>query len=213
LLWRSPLPGRGRRLLALLLPAAMTLAGSRWVADVAQTHGVNFFAGRFWVRAAVRLPHWQEILGNAAEFLLAPDWLGIWIVLGLASGALLARRSLRQGPAALLAGLLLLLLTVYVSVYFVTVLSPMDHLRGSFFRLLGPLTPLALLVIAEVAAGTRAGPPPARPPYLPWFFSLLRFLLRLLRLGAAGGAIGGEARLKGSEILVSAGEKEERGHG
>jgi hypothetical protein len=149
LIWRSALPDRRRRLLALALPAGVTLAASRLAANVARTQGVNFFAGRWWVRAAIRVPHSGEILRAAAAEMLAADWLGIWIVFSLVCLFLAAsRRNPRPGTPAILCGMVVALLAVYVAVYFVTVLPPLDHLHGSFFRILGPLTPIALLAIA-----------------------------------------------------------------
>jgi hypothetical protein len=153
LIWRSALPDRPRRLLDLGLPAGVTLAASRLVANVARTHGVDFFAGRWWVRAAIRVPHAGVLLRLAARDLLAPDWLGIWIAFFLAGTLCLlaaARRRPQNDTAAVLAGLVGVLLSVYVAVYFVTVLPPVEHLQGSFFRILCPLTPVALLAIAAL---------------------------------------------------------------
>jgi hypothetical protein len=153
LLWRSRLPNRPRRLLELGLPAGVTVAASRLAADVAHTHGINFFAGSWWVRAAIRVPHFREILGAAAGELLAGDWLGIWIAFFLTVAICLLARVRRRpgtGTAAVLCGLVGALLAIYVAVYFVTVLPPMEHLRGSFFRILSPLTPLALVAIAAL---------------------------------------------------------------
>ncbi|HEV7515363.1 MAG TPA: hypothetical protein VGR07_03605, partial [Thermoanaerobaculia bacterium] len=156
LLWRSALPDRPRQLLALLLPAGVTLAASRLAANVARTHGINFFAGRWWVRAAIRSGYTGRILRAAAAELSAADWLGIWIVFFLACIAGTAwvlaapRRQPRSGTAEVVGGLVLVLLAAYIAVYFVTVLPPLDHLEGSFFRILCPLTPLALLAVAAL---------------------------------------------------------------
>ncbi|HZF12122.1 MAG TPA: hypothetical protein VFE33_25320 [Thermoanaerobaculia bacterium] len=174
LVGRSP---RDRRVvwqdrLALLLPAAVTLAASRLVTNVPRAHGINFFAGRWWVRVASRLAHPGELLGLAAKDLLAADWLGIWIVFAVVCVLTVTwRRSRRprRGPAAILCGIVAGLLAVYVSIYFVTVLPARPHLEGSFFRLLCPLAPLALLALAaflgDIASGAaQAAPtPPAAP--------------------------------------------------
>ncbi len=184
LIWRSALPDRPRRLLDLGLPAAVTLAGSRLVANVARTHGVDFFAGRWWVRAAIRVPHAGGLLRLAALDLLAPDWLGIWIAFFLACTLCLlaaARRRPRNDTAAVLAGLVGALLSVYVAVYFVTVLPPAEHLQGSFFRILCPLTPVALLAIAALFR-----PPGERRSDAVW--------------RAPAGAVSGSAEPVGSEL-------------
>ncbi len=177
LLWRSRLPNRPRRLFELGLPAGVTLAASRLAANVARTHGVNFFAGSWWVRAAIRVPHFREILGAAAGELLAADWLGIWIVFFLTAALCLVARLRRRpgtGTAAVLCGLVAMLLAVYVAVYFVTVLPPMEHLHGSFFRILSPLTPLALVAVAALlGSAARPGLPSADT--------------RAVRIGARGG--------------------------
>lgn len=161
LLWRSTRPDRRRRLLALGLPAAVTLAASRLASDVAHVHGVNFFAGRWWVRAAVRVPHTSEILRAAAAELFAADWLGIWIVFFLACLFVAFRPERRRGTAAILCGLILALFAVYVAVYFVTVLRPIEHLHSSLFRIAGPLVPPALYAMASLLreeAADRAAP-------------------------------------------------------
>lgn len=180
LLWRSRLPNRPRRLLELGLPAGVTLAASRLAANVARTHGVDFFAGSWWVRAAIRVPHFQVILRAAAGELFAADWLGIWIAFFLTAAICVVSRARRRpgtGTAAVLCGLVGALLAVYVAVYFVTVLPPMEHLRGSFFRILSPLTPLALVAVAALlGSAARPGPPSADT--------------RAVRLGE-GGRLGG----------------------
>lgn len=184
LIWRSALPDRPRRLLDLGLPAGVTLAASRLVANVARTHGIDFFAGRWWVRAAIRVPHAGVLLRLAALDLLAPDWLGIWIAFFLACTLCLlaaARRRPRNDTAAVLAGLVGALLAVYVAVYFVTVLPPAEHLQGSFFRILCPLTPVALLAIAALFR-----PPGERRSDAVW--------------RAPAGAVSGSAERAGSEL-------------
>jgi hypothetical protein len=196
LLWRSRLSNRPRRLLELGLPAGVTLAASRLAANVARSHGVNFFAGSWWVRAAIRVPHFQVILRAAAGELFATDWLGIWIAFFLTAAICLFARVRRRpgtGTAAVLCGLVGALLAVYVAVYFVTVLPPMEHLHGSFFRILSPLTPLALVAVAALLESVaRPGPPSADT--------------RAVRLGAGGGlwARGARAALGLGGSLVGA---------
>src|SRR5262249_13623037 len=108
------------------------------------------------------LAHPGELLGLAAGFLLASDWLGIWIVFALACVLTAARQSSRTGSAAVLCGLVGALLAGYLSISFVTALPAAAHPQGSFFRLLCQLTPLALLALAS-ALPERAAPVPLRP--------------------------------------------------
>jgi hypothetical protein len=176
LLARAPRPDRRpdrREMLALLLPAALTLAASRLVTQVSRATGINFFAGHWWVRAASRLGRPGDLLGLAAADLLASDWLGLWAVFALACALTAARRRTWRSPAAILCGLVAGLLAVYLSIYFVTVLPPLPHLAGSFFRLLCQLAPLALLALAfllrdarsfRVESGATASGGPGSPP-------------------------------------------------
>ncbi|HXO19681.1 MAG TPA: hypothetical protein VOA87_07120 [Thermoanaerobaculia bacterium] len=156
LIVRSGAPDRLRRLLALVLLAGAMIVAGRLELNVAHTHGIDFFAGPWWTRAAERIAQPGEILHLAATFLLAPDWLGFWIVF---AAACVVAAAWRRGTAAILCGLVVALVGVYVSIYFVTSLPPINHLRGSFFRILCPLMPVGLLAIAALfrpAAATEA---------------------------------------------------------
>ena len=122
---------------------------------MASVQGISFFAGDWWERAAGRLAAPGTILSPALEALLAPDWLGFWIVLAAAG---LASLFLRRRTAMVLCGLAGGLAVVYVAVYFATSLPPVDHLRGSLFRIASPLMPLGLLGIAALSVQSPYAP-------------------------------------------------------
>lgn len=145
---------RKSRLAALLLPAGLLMAGAVTIGRMLPEGGPSFFAGDWQGRALARLSHPGEILLLLGSDLIAPAWLGFWLLFA-ASLALAVWRSERT--ALLLSGVVVLQLGVYSAVYFLTYISPADHILSSFTRITAALVPLGTLMIAALAADIPAG--------------------------------------------------------
>lgn len=144
----------GRRLLALLLPA-VTLWILYFPFHAAFTSpGTGFFAGDWPGRVLDRIFGLPGILGRMGLVLVDPAWLGVWILfLAALAWAVVRRRGVgRQGPAILLAGVVLAQLGVYAFVYLATYLDPAAHIDSSFLRIAAALVPLAVIAggVADV---------------------------------------------------------------
>ena len=154
--------GKNRRfrLAALLLPAGLLIAGALAVGRTLPQGGPSFFDGDWRGRALARLSRPGEILTMLGSDLAAPDWLGFWFL--FAAGLALALWQ-RNRTALLLGGVVLFQLGLYAAVYFLTYVSPADHIRSSFTRIAAALVPLGILTIARAAAGRAAGLSPPCP--------------------------------------------------
>jgi len=133
-----PAPWRGAFAGAAVLLSLASTAVSRAV----PAPGVSFFTGDPVGRALDRFVQAAEILRALAADLLAPEWLGAWLL--VAAGLALAARRRRWLPA-LLGAVVLMQLAAYAATYFATYLDPLAHVESSFFRISAGLLPLALV--------------------------------------------------------------------
>lgn len=160
--------GRSRRLVTagwLAAPAAVLGVLLAATQHLLGAHGNGFLAGAVGARLAARLGDLGAILGRMGRELLAPHWLGAWIVFALAVVLLLAggRRAVtggRQRIGLVVAAVVAAQLGVYGFVYLATYLEPMAHLESSFRRIAAALWPLAAAVVGltvGAGAGERVG--------------------------------------------------------
>jgi hypothetical protein len=109
--------------------------------------GLSFLAGDWLTRGMARIPQAPEIAAALAREALALDWLGVWILFPIAVYVAWRRR---RKAALAVSGIVCAQVLGYVFVYFATYLPPVAHIESSFFRVLGALEPLALIVIADL---------------------------------------------------------------
>lgn len=142
--------GRRSRLVALLLPAGLLIAGALAIGRMLPKAGPSFFFNGDWRgRALDRLSRPGEILTMLGSDLAAPDWLGFWFLFAACLALALWRGYRRRHRTALLlAGVVVLQLGLYGAVYFCTYLPPADHIFSSFTRITAALVPLGILMIA-----------------------------------------------------------------
>lgn len=137
-----------RRRVLGALPSALTLllAVTARLSLPLRSVGTSFVDGNWRERLSVRLDAAPDVLLPAATELLRPETFGIWLV-GVAAGfaAVVGRRHLE----ALLLLWMLLQLSGYVAVYFVTYLEPAAHIDSSLARIASALEPV--VVVAGVA--------------------------------------------------------------
>jgi hypothetical protein len=136
---------RSRRT-ALLLPAGLLIAGAVAIGRTLPKTGPSFFDGDWRGRALERLSHPGEILALLGSDLIAPAWLGLWVLIAAGLAVAVWRR---QRTALLLAGMVLAQLGLYAAVYFVTYIPPADHIVSSFTRIAAALVPLGVLSVAD----------------------------------------------------------------
>lgn len=142
-------PLRKRRAAAVTVFAGIA-AACAVVQAWAGGEGVSFFTQGPLDRALKRWVLAPEILTKSGETLLAPEWLGFWLLLPAGVGVAAVRRRRR----ALWLGLVVLAqLAVYVAVYFASYPPPAQHLDSSFFRIAAALVPLGAVALAAAWGG------------------------------------------------------------
>jgi hypothetical protein len=137
---------RRSRRASLLLPAGLLIAGAVAIGRTLPVTGPSFFDGDWRGRALERLAHPGEILAPLGSDLIAPGWLGFWLLFAAALALALWRRN---RTALLLGGVVLAQLGLYAAVYFLTYLDPAGHILSSFTRIAAALVPLGVLSVAD----------------------------------------------------------------
>lgn len=138
------LPRAHRRWWAILLPPAVV--GLPWAALVARH---DLWAETNWIWGSVEPERLVTVLGAIAEVAARPPWDGFGLLTLLLPGLLWFSREMRP-----LAAVLTLQIGFYLLAYLATPVEVVHLVETSFARLLGHLTPVAL--VAGVVLGTRA---------------------------------------------------------
>jgi hypothetical protein len=144
---RGAVGERARPALSLLAGTGLLAGGALLFQALALAPGVGFLAGDWRGRAVERLPQLLDLAGVFARELLAPDWLGFWLVF-LAGGALAAIRRAPGGDGARLLFPVAALLAIYFAVCYAAYVDPAAQIHAAAFRIAAALVPLGLLGLA-----------------------------------------------------------------